>query len=266
MSFWKNLRIGRRMTVGFAAVVLLTLACALTGWLGVSRLDEALDYVTGPAWSTADGAMEGSIGIEAQMLAVERFVSGTVSRPEAMSLLEEGAAMEEDALNRMESAGLVDAAKVERLHELRDQYRRVREELWAARELGEVSQNKRSAYMDSANALLAYVEEIEELGDTQVEGRIETIRSATDASYVIIVVVALVAIIAAIIGGTLIVRSVTRPIARAITIAQRIGKGDLSVDIEATGGPGRGFGAAACTGVDAAGNARTHHSREAPER
>lgn len=236
MYFWKNLRIGRRITVGFASVVLLTVACAITGWLGVSRLDEALDYVTGPAWSTADGAMEGSIGIEAQMLAVERFVSGTVSKSEAQELLDEGAAMEDDALGRMQSAGLVDSAKVVRLNELREDYHQMRQALWEARESDTVTLDLRASYMTAANQLLGYVEEIEALGDAQVEGRIETIRTATDASYVVIATMAVVAIIAAAIIGTLIVRNVTRPIARAIAIAERIGRGDLSGDIDVDDG------------------------------
>jgi methyl-accepting chemotaxis protein len=232
MSFWKNLQIGRRMAVGFTSVVALTIACALTGWLGVSRLDEALVYVTGPAWSTADGAMEGSIGIEAQMLAVERFVAGSVAEDEAVALLEDGAAMEEEALTRMESAGLVESSKVVRLHQLREEYKRVREALWNARVQEVVTPELMAAYLTAANALLDHVEEIEALGDSQVEGRIEAIRSATDASYVVIVAVAVVALLAAAVIGTLIVRNVTRPIAHAITIAERIGSGDLSVEIE----------------------------------
>ncbi len=35
-----------------------------------------LDYVTGPAWDTADGAMEASIFIGRQMIAARRIASG----------------------------------------------------------------------------------------------------------------------------------------------------------------------------------------------
>lgn len=200
--------------------------------MGVSRLDDALGYVTGPAWSTADGAMEGSIGIEAQMLAVERFVSGIEGEAQARELFEEGIAMEEEALSRMEEAGLIEAARVNQLHALRDEFHVVRDALWHARQSDAVTDAQLRTYIKAANALLDNVEEVEMLGDAQVESRIGTIRSATDTSYVVIIVVAFVAILIAAFVSTLIVRSVTRPMARAIRIAERIGSGDLSEEIE----------------------------------
>ena len=236
MSYWKNLSIGRRITVGFLSVVLLTIACAVTGWLGVSRLDQALEYVTGPAWSTADGAMEGSIGIEAQMLAVERYVGGFATEAEASAMLDEGIATEIDALGRMEAAGLIEASRVQRLQALRESFRSVRERLWAARQDEQVSPRLTTAYMKAANELLEYIESVEEIGDAQVEGKMESIRSSTDAAYLIIAVVAVVAMLAAALVGYLIVGSVTAPIAESVRVAERIGQGNLSQEINAGDG------------------------------
>lgn len=39
-----------------------------------------LSYIVGPAWDTADGAMETTIQIEAQMLAVNRLILGEDSQ------------------------------------------------------------------------------------------------------------------------------------------------------------------------------------------
>ena len=236
MSLLNGLKIGRRIGVGFSLVVVLTIACGFAGWLGISRLDNALDYVTGPAWSTADGAMEGSIGIEAQMLAVERFVSGAADESAAQALLDEGYAMEQEALGRMSGTGLIDAATINKLDHLRKEFFEKRQALWDARLRDDISERVQDDYYVAANGLLEHIEEVEELGDAEVESQVSGLRSSTDAAYAALIVVALVGVIAATIIGFLLGRSVTVPITRAVRIAERIGGGDLSQEIQVKAG------------------------------
>lgn len=231
MSLLNGLTIGRRIGIGFALVVVLTIACGVAGWSGISRLDHALDYVTGPAWSTADGAMEGSIGIEAQMLAVERFVSGAADEKSATALLEEGYAMEQEALGRMEEAGLIDAETIAKLRKLRVEFFGMRQKLWQARINGDVTDRLADAYYLAANNLLEYVEKVEELGDSQVESQVSGLRSSTDAAYVALIAMVVVAVVLATIIGFALGRSITSPISKAVHIAERVGSGDLSQEI-----------------------------------
>ncbi|MCB1744439.1 MAG: HAMP domain-containing protein [Gammaproteobacteria bacterium] len=102
-----RLKIGHRIAAAFAAVLLLTLLCGVAGLLGVKQLEAGLQFVTGPAWDTADGAMEGSIGIEAEILGFERALSGLSDPQAAGRMMDEGRAMAEQALTRMLDAGLV---------------------------------------------------------------------------------------------------------------------------------------------------------------
>ena len=46
------------------------------GYYGITQLNERLAYVTGPAWNTADGAMEGTIAAQQQMNAILEIVQG----------------------------------------------------------------------------------------------------------------------------------------------------------------------------------------------
>jgi hypothetical protein len=41
----------------------LFLIMGVVGYWGVKNMSSILDYIVGPAWMTADGAMEGTIGI-----------------------------------------------------------------------------------------------------------------------------------------------------------------------------------------------------------
>ena len=69
-------KIAAKMAAGYVVVGLLIVGCAGAGYFGMTRLSGMLDYLMGPAWDTADGAMEASIEIEAQMLASNSILDG----------------------------------------------------------------------------------------------------------------------------------------------------------------------------------------------
>lgn len=49
----------------FLALMLLN---TWVGWQTSGKLSDLLSYITGPAWDTADGAMEGQIGVQQKSL------------------------------------------------------------------------------------------------------------------------------------------------------------------------------------------------------
>jgi methyl-accepting chemotaxis protein len=86
-------------------VATLIMASA-AGYISTNRLSTSLNYITGPAWDTADGAMEGSIGVQVQIIAMQELISaarGGVTIDVAADL-EDGKAMEKEALDRMFAA------------------------------------------------------------------------------------------------------------------------------------------------------------------
>ena len=54
--------------------MILILVTGSAGYYGITQLNERLAYVTGPAWDTADGAMEGTIAVQQQMNAILEIV------------------------------------------------------------------------------------------------------------------------------------------------------------------------------------------------
>ncbi|MCK4704017.1 MAG: hypothetical protein KAT90_00935, partial [Gammaproteobacteria bacterium] len=85
--------------------------CGIAGFYGVTKLSESLKYVTGPAWDSADGAMEGSIGIQAEMLVIKEVFAGLADMNfDAERKKHSNSAKE--ALTRMKAASLIEDAVV----------------------------------------------------------------------------------------------------------------------------------------------------------
>ncbi|MCG8611467.1 MAG: hypothetical protein MI864_13115, partial [Pseudomonadales bacterium] len=103
--------LSKKVNLGLAAFIGVIFISAAIGFYSTVSLSKLLEFITTTAWDTADGSMEGSIGIEAQMLAVERITSGRTAG--AQALLEEGESLADEALGRMMNAGLMSRAEID---------------------------------------------------------------------------------------------------------------------------------------------------------
>ena len=63
-----NVTLTKKIGAALTLSLIMLLLASGAGYLGTSQLSGSLDFVTGPAWDTADGAMEGSIFLHKQML------------------------------------------------------------------------------------------------------------------------------------------------------------------------------------------------------
>lgn len=74
--------------------------------------------------------MEGSMGIEYQMIAIERLLAGDTRKTD--ELLREGRAMEDEALERMTEGGLLGADEIHNVKQQRESFRRASDDLLRA--------------------------------------------------------------------------------------------------------------------------------------
>ncbi len=74
-----KLKIATKLGGGYLLLTLFVLIAGGAGVYGVNRLAKTLNYVTTDAWNAADGAMEQSIAVREQMLAVQEIVRWTQS-------------------------------------------------------------------------------------------------------------------------------------------------------------------------------------------
>ncbi len=145
------------------AVVILTIGGLATYNQSANRM--ALNYITGPAWDTADGAMETTIEVQIQMLAVTDILSG--HEPEkARERLQQAMDTAKEASSRMISAGLIGKDKISRFQMLYQDYQQLRDQL--LRDFNLYQQSKQ-AYDAATARLVDFGEQLEEIGDQSVE-------------------------------------------------------------------------------------------------
>ncbi|MEH6814479.1 MAG: hypothetical protein V7677_18240, partial [Motiliproteus sp.] len=160
------MKIGTKLGGGYILILMMVLVCSAAGFYGVNKLSGLLDFITGPAWNTADGAMEGSIGIEAEMLGVGHTISGQSGSNKAQALIEEGQAMAEEALGRMIAAGLMSAAEVDQIGTQKKAFREAQNHLLMSFQAFQKSDTSLRTHFNQFQKLMT---EAEEVGDSAVE-------------------------------------------------------------------------------------------------
>lgn len=116
--------------LGFVAFLIIMGINTWVGYQASHRLGEMLDYISGPAWNAADGAMEGQIGIEAQIILLQKIYHQKMTASEADADYKAALEMETDALGRMKASGLMSKKTMEELDLEIHSFHSVRDELW----------------------------------------------------------------------------------------------------------------------------------------
>ncbi|MEK6233245.1 MAG: hypothetical protein N2C14_00885, partial [Planctomycetales bacterium] len=163
------MNLSMKIGTGYALMGLLVLVCAGAGYYGLYTLGNSLDFLAGPAWDTADGAMEASIEIEAQMLAVDRIVQGTDDGKDAdtdETPLEKAKRKAQEALKRMKDANLLKQEDIDGLNTELTAYETAREDLLAARKVFKATDD---LFQTHTTLFVKVSETLEEIGDQSVE-------------------------------------------------------------------------------------------------
>ena len=118
-----NMKMSSKIGAAFLLLTAFVLVSGIAGFYGVNKLSGSLEYLTGPAWDTADGAMNGSIKTQAEMLVIEEIFSGLANMQtthDEMKVLSDEA---HEALGKMKAAGLLSDAAVRDVTEAERDYR-----------------------------------------------------------------------------------------------------------------------------------------------
>jgi methyl-accepting chemotaxis protein len=224
------MKISHKIGSAVALLVLLLVMAGASGLFAVQRLSTALDYVMGPAWNTADGAMEATILIEAEMIAVDDLVAGRVP-PNGARMVEQDRQVSE-TLERVFSAGLVGAEMRTGMERDWRAFAATRDELLARKDA-----EARQRYEGAADRLLARLGEMEEAGDGTLEGKAAEIAALKRSAYTAIFFAMGVGLLVGIITFLVAARTIARPVAVAADRLHEIsqGDGDLNVALEVKG-------------------------------
>ncbi len=163
---------------GLLAGVLLCvmLLMAATGYWSGSRLSSILAYITGPAWDTADGAMETTIGIQGEMGWMQSRLLGV---PVTDAQLATATQMTDEAFARLLAAQIMDKNASDKVAIELKLYRAAFAKLRAEYDKMQALQQKLQANVEPMMRLGAAMEE---LGDQQFEA-LEAQASISVASF-----------------------------------------------------------------------------------
>lgn len=144
-------------------------------------LTDLLSFITGPAWSTADGAMEGTIGLQQQIIAMQLLHLHPDKPQEHMALLDAGTEMANESMDRMVAAKLVEPASVKQLNQFKQTFEQAKTALLANPEDPE----QIAAFSEVSHKLLAFLSELEEEGDSKVEKQFAVKEALEEWSYAV---------------------------------------------------------------------------------
>jgi methyl-accepting chemotaxis protein len=210
---------------------------ALNSYIGLSasqKLGQLLDYISGPAWNAADGAMEGQIGLEAQIILLQQLYHKELSLEQTKTDWNEAVSMENDALGRMKGSGLMSKQTIAQLDTQLDNFHKTRSELLHKIGNEQDAAPEYNRLAQQLDELLEFIARMEEEADSKVESEIGNVQklqtSAQSKMMIALIASALLSAAIFIIAN----HTILQPIARITSNLRELasGSGDLTARLE----------------------------------
>lgn len=128
MFFFSQLTVRAKLLIGFALMGLVIVMVWFLGFNNIRKLSGDLAYVSGPVVNTTQGIDDFSAGIQAQIVSVARRITGRQSDVN----LQHARQSAQEALNRLQAAGLLPAATLDAMQGLQEEYNRTTDATLAA--------------------------------------------------------------------------------------------------------------------------------------
>ncbi|PQO41919.1 methyl-accepting chemotaxis protein [Blastopirellula marina] len=162
---WIQSRVAAKLGIGFLVMGVMVIACAATGGYLIHRYDNSLAFLTQEAWRTSGAAMDGVLGVRAQMLAVENIRQG-IEVSQNMASLEQSKITTQEAFQTIAETSVIPGEQVHALQEQFQRYNGALEQLVAS--YTQMDQSW-TALREHSNHFVKVGEIVEELGDSTVE-------------------------------------------------------------------------------------------------
>lgn len=155
--------------LGFVTFLIIIGMNTWVGYRASQQLGDMLDYISGPAWNAADGAMEGQIGIEAQIILLQKIYHQEMTTTEADSDFKAAMEMEEEALGRMKTSGLMAKKTLDELDQHLQSFHLTRDTLWKMLAANQDASSEYKKLDKQVTQLLDFIGLMEEEADGKVE-------------------------------------------------------------------------------------------------
>jgi methyl-accepting chemotaxis protein len=230
------MKIATKVIAGYSFLAVLVVACGAVGWGVLYRMTQINEYISGPGWETADGAMEFRINLQAQAIAIHNLKAG-VNVDENWKLL---AAAEEEgqaAFEQMLGTGLLSSELTGPLQTMVANFRQAQDTLVAALKANSAELAEADLKYQLASAeTLAYLGTVEEQSDGLLDKMAPVVASTKFYSSLALISMIVVGLVFAVGSGLLITRSISLPLRSVVNSLKDIasGEGDLTRRLDAS--------------------------------
>ncbi|ALV05413.1 methyl-accepting chemotaxis protein [Roseateles depolymerans] len=242
MSFLSRLRIGQRLTLSYALLILLLIVIGAYGAHNSSRLSHDLDQTANSSLVkiAAANALEGNVNVIARAARDLLLLDEARQIKKQKAAIAEAVSDSEKQLADLESkvSDAKDKELVGHVHDNQSKFAAAVSKFLKIQQDGSPDEARESLITDVRPAQQAYQENIKGLVDLQfANARTLAENGAKLANQSILVTGALVVVAVLIggVGGLTIARSIVVPARKAKDAAQAISSGDLSQNIEVNG-------------------------------
>ena len=115
--------IGNKVATLSLVLTVLIVTAGLAGLNGVNQLSDSLNFIRGSAWNAADGAMEGTIELQSELLAAANIYTGALDEKQGLAAIEQAESNAREAFDRMIASGLIDNSRTDALNRQLEQLR-----------------------------------------------------------------------------------------------------------------------------------------------
>lgn len=231
------MKVKSAIMLGVASFLIVVAMTTYIGFQATNKLGSMLEYLGGPAWDTADGAMEGQIGIQQEIIAVQQLYYGEITAAQAQPKLQEASAMATEALTRMKDSGLLQRTTISEFEQKWQQYQRLRDQLVQQLSSANTSEELYQSFQGAVESLLAFVGTMEEEADGVVESETATVAalqgSARWSLAAGLAVSVVIAIIIFVFGQKIILAPIAKLHDHLLDLGR--GSGDLTARLEMVG-------------------------------
>ena len=168
---------------GVSAFVAIILLNTYVGMSTSQQLSDMLSYLSGPAWQAADGAMEGQINLQAQIITLQRYYHAEISQSQAMDSLNESIAAQREALTRMQESGLIQRNTISSMEEKLSRFENTRSNLLQKLNNRQDAQAEYEKLGQELDDLMGFIASMEAEADSAVESHnadIESLQTYSD--------------------------------------------------------------------------------------
>ena len=224
------MNIRQSITCVVAVFIVLIGINTYVGFNSSQKLGALLDYISGPAWNAADGAMEGQIGLEAQIIALQKLYHNEATYAEIQTVFEDAIAMENEALTRMKNSGLMSPATIANLDQQLTEYHTTRDALINKLQSGTVAVTEYQQLNNQLDELLNFIGKMEEEADAKVESETGNVEQLQSAASIKLFSALLISVAMAVVIFIFANKMIVQPVAQVTENLQELasGSGDLT--------------------------------------